>query len=194
MTPNELTTWLHGPLAEQLVLTLAHFLWQGSLVAGAVLLGSLIAGSSTRRRYAISVIGLVTLLLSPLATFFLLAPEAAPTATTSLPPAPTTGKFLEFNAVAPAYEDDLAHSESRGLLSQLSPWIFAAWMLGVAVFSTRLLLGIVSISWLKNSGESRPLAARGIPPKSQVSCSATRPGCSARNFGFARRRCAFRDR
>ena len=153
MTPNELTTWLHGPLAERLVLTLAHFLWQGSLVAGAVLLGSLIAGSSTRRRYAISVIGLVALLLSPLATFFLLAPEAAPTATTSLPPAPTTGKFLEFNAVAPAYEDDLAHSESRGLLSQLSPWIFAAWMLGVAVFSTRLLLGIVSIGWLKNSGE-----------------------------------------
>ena len=156
MTPTTLTEWLHTPLAERLVLTLAHFLWQGSVVALAVLLIGSLCGKDIRHRYAVSVCGLFALVLCPLVTFAVLGSDGQTVAVTpggvdvamydGLPgPSNELGATVDGGPGRPSYES--------GVLSTVSPWVFAAWLLGVMILSARLLLGFVSAGWLKNRGE-----------------------------------------
>jgi beta-lactamase regulating signal transducer with metallopeptidase domain len=168
----------------RLVLVLAHFLWQGALIAA--LLAGIVAIARvrlTRVRYAASLLSLVLMAACPVITWCWLPeiveqPNAASNAPVSNVPvlspagdgdAPTVVPSLRRrdaasdNAILPTLE--LAEGESGLPTPAVSsnelalnpvlppappawwqpavPWIVAAWLIGVAVFSLRLLIGTV---------------------------------------------------
>jgi beta-lactamase regulating signal transducer with metallopeptidase domain len=99
--------------------TLVHFLWQGTLIAAllAAVRGAAGRRLTPRTRYAMACLALGLMAVAPLATF-LASGSADPPA---LP--------------APAWRVSGAEWE------QVLPWLVAAWLCGVAVFSVRLMGG-----------------------------------------------------
>jgi beta-lactamase regulating signal transducer with metallopeptidase domain len=111
--------------------TLLHFLWQGTAIAAlAAVLMTLCRRASAR--YALTVVALVLMLATPIATFFFLVSSDTASASTTIPIAETH----------PAAINNLATKFSSGF-SRVSPsldtqpWLVEAWLLGVAFFSLR---------------------------------------------------------
>jgi len=163
MTPQLLTDLLHSPWAERVVVTLVHFLWQGSVVAFAVLLAALWWGKDVRRRYTISVCGLAALATFPFVTFAFVSGgrlwDEGSERIAELENATFQPSYVGVGTPSNGWNAALAEeamgtsSEQGDFLSAAVPWVMSAWLAGVAVLSTRLLLGIVSLAWLKRTGE-----------------------------------------
>ncbi len=124
-------SWLDHTLVELIGLTLLHFLWQGALI-GALYAASLplTQAAEARSRYAIAVVTLAVLALSPLLTlaFLSMTTTASVSAAAALEP------------LQPAMHITAVTDAQSGAGSLLF-WVVTAWSIGVAVLSLRLVLG-----------------------------------------------------
>src|ERR1700693_1997791 len=89
MTP--LQWWVHTPLAQAVSLALAHFLWEGVLIA-VILAAALCVAGSSRARYGSACVAMLLMLASFGATLVRLMPKPmdlakAPLVSISAPPA-----------------------------------------------------------------------------------------------------------
>src|SRR5580692_2281019 len=87
MTPLEL--WVHTPLAQAVSLALAHFLWEGVLIA-VILAAALCVARSSRARYGTACVAMLLMLISFGATLVRLMPKSmdldkAPRASIAVP-------------------------------------------------------------------------------------------------------------
>jgi len=114
---SALESVLRQPVTLRLGWTLAHFLWQGTLIAAAYAAARGIGGRflSARGRYAMACAALAAMMAAPPATFMLASFAAAAPAGWAL----TAG---------PAWERAL-------------PWLVVIWVAGVTFFSVRLIRG-----------------------------------------------------
>jgi beta-lactamase regulating signal transducer with metallopeptidase domain len=147
---NELITYLSGPAAGALVMTLVHTLWQGCIIAA--LLWALLRMISTQkesRRYAVSLGALIMLVLCGFLTFSVLrytpsAPhQSEPVATTGQPPAQSI-------TTTPQAANPIQHTIP---VSPRISWIFyglCLWVCGVLCMIIRLGILLADQSRLKH--------------------------------------------
>ncbi len=168
-------------LSLRLGLVLLHFLWQGFVLAGVVLVGIRLSRLQPGRpRYAAYLVALAMIAACPVATFFWIAQPAAPrvapvnvASTThdyghSLPPSEVEMESLPHVAFSPAPAptpspvpitlamrlSDLMDTV-RTCARLGAPYLSTIWLAGVVVLSLRLLMGA---AWLWR------LRRRGIQP------------------------------
>ena len=132
---SALESVLRQPVTLRLGWTLAHFLWQGTLIAAAYAAARGIGGRflSARGRYAIACAALAAMMAAPPTTFMLASFVAAAPAGWAL----TAG---------PAWERAL-------------PWLVVIWVAGVTFFSVRLISG-----W-RVALRLRRVAVAAVPPE-----------------------------
>jgi GWxTD domain-containing protein len=141
MTPLQL--WVHTPLAQSVSLALAHFLWEGVLIA-VILAAVLCVARSSRARYGSACLAMLLMLASFGATLVRLMPEPmdlskAPRLSIPAPPATLP--------MAPGK----APSEPSSL-AVLLPWITPFWAAGVLFFHLRSLGGWIAARRLRLAG------------------------------------------
>ena len=134
-----------SPILARLAWTLIHSVWQGALVALLLLIALGFAyRAAARVRYGLGLTALAALVALPVATFMLLGEPATPT---------LTGGATE-TLLAPIVVG--ASAPASGM-----PWIgplVGAWLLGVALFSLRLLGSMLQIErWRRH--DARPAEA-----------------------------------
>ncbi len=135
------TEWFALPTSRVITLTLLHFIWQGFAIAF-LLLFVVEACRVTRAsaRYACSLVALICLALTPVATLILLTISHAGN---------SGAVFTRFDLAsrpAPAAAAFWAY-----WLETAEPFLLAAWFGGVVLFGCRLLSGAVGVSRLRQS-------------------------------------------
>jgi len=153
-----------GPLAQAIGWALLHLLWQGALVAGLLAAAlALLSGRSANLRYALSCAALV-----------LIVGLGVVTAVRSYAPDPVAARvalaLVARTPIAPAPPSapDLAQQFARAANRAL-PALVTLWILGVALFSLRLLR-----EWLG----ARRLVARSAPAADAMQDAARRLGAA----------------
>jgi beta-lactamase regulating signal transducer with metallopeptidase domain len=153
---------------QALGLSLLHFLWQGTAVAAALAAAdALVSRRSSTVRYALAVSALAVMAVLPLFTFARLmgmpggevAPAGTPSLLVALEPA---GAFA-----VPGPEGTSVLGRS---LAATLPTLVAAWALGVALLSARVVGGWTVAQRLARSG--RPTAATGLAEALARLCAA----------------------
>lgn len=141
------------PWVERLGWTLAHFLWQGIVIA--------IAYATARRmvrrpqgRYVLACVTLGVLLAAPVVTFSVLTPDKAAAANPYVGQVPASSGAAAATANSAAATTVITHYVRR---ETLMPWIVALWFAGVAVFWIRLAGG-----WL-TTARMRRVSIRPAP-------------------------------
>jgi GWxTD domain-containing protein len=144
MTP--LQWWVHTPLAQAVSLALAHFLWEGVLIA-VILAAALCVARSSRARYGSACVAMPLMLASFGATLVRLMPKPMDLAKAPLVsiPAPSAGLPM-VPEKAPATPPSLA---------ALLPWIAPLWGAGVLFFHLRSLGGWIAARRLRLAGVCR---------------------------------------
>jgi beta-lactamase regulating signal transducer with metallopeptidase domain len=159
--------WLVHPAAQCLTLALAHFLWQGALLAAlANLLLRRMAQSSPTARYLLCLVTLILMICCPLATYLSLdaaampldRPQMArggweqPSVANVLSTAPET-----YRSVAPAISEPpttAAESSWRATtFSALQPAILIVYLTGVLLLTIRCCCGYLGTLWLRSAVE-----------------------------------------
>ncbi|HEY4274485.1 MAG TPA: M56 family metallopeptidase, partial [Rhizomicrobium sp.] len=157
-----LTSWLSADILHALGWALIHSLWQG---AGLAALAALAMAPFRRPsiRYLIAIAALAAMLAAPVATFLIAVAPGAPLHT--LLPA-TALEIAAVPAAAPLPGAMTAHIEhifapatAHGLASgtlalNILPWLVAAWLCGVIVFSLRFAGGLLLLE-RKRRGKSQ---------------------------------------
>ena len=174
---------LSHPFCQRLTLTLAHFLWQGLLVAA--VLGAVFSIVRPRRphsRYVLSLAALGLMAACPIVTFSILAAVKE----VQLPP--RLADVAAFNDATPARQvamhesgtsasrsdnratdhkgrpngQESSHLYGRGVAESLSalvtaaqPQLLSVWLTGVLISGVRLSGGCVTLFWLR--GQRQPL-------------------------------------
>src|SRR5271155_5136145 len=133
MTPLE--WWVHTPLAKSVSLALAHFLWEGVLIA-VILAAALCVARSSRARYGVGCAAMLLMLASFGATLVRLMPDPrdwanAPRVSIPAPP-----------AALPMVPEKAPSKPSS--LAALLPWIAPFWAAGVLFFHLRSLGGWIA--------------------------------------------------
>jgi beta-lactamase regulating signal transducer with metallopeptidase domain len=170
-----------GPeLMERLGWTLVHFLWQGTLIG--LLTASLLASLHAARaqtRYLVACGGLLAMVVAPIATFLLLAPQqptALATHAARLIDTATdvdlvgragslraTGAGVASDAPGRTQEDGSArvsikprasaagvmYQQARATIEGLLPWLVQAWAIGICALSLRLAGGLALVARLR---------------------------------------------
>ncbi|UZR95349.1 M56 family metallopeptidase [Chondrinema litorale] len=134
--------------------TILHALWQGTLVALALAVCMFfLTKSSAQIRYFISVSALATMLIISLITFYSVLPDK---------PINEISNQSEFEIDAPhePVNQNYIYIEKTDIISQISyfvdyfnqhlPVIVTVWLLGVCIFSLKLLGGLAYIQRMKN--------------------------------------------
>ena len=141
-----LTEWISPVTLRTLALSLLHFLWQGvALAALAYLILSQCRSASTR--YALAVVAMVVMLLSPVCTFFVIRSQPNTAAPLS--------SFVEIQRDAKHRSVALAKTAAHRALPQRQsstlPLVFLveAWFAGVVLLSLRSIGGFVFIERLR---------------------------------------------
>jgi beta-lactamase regulating signal transducer with metallopeptidase domain len=140
-----LTEWISLVTLRQLALSLLHFLWQGvALAALACVAMALCRSASTR--YAVAVAALVAMLLSPVATYFVLRPQQtdilqAASAVETRPVMIRTAGVFDKSTTHPCPQPDTAPFSLLLLVE--------AWFAGVVFLSLRSVGGIFVIERLR---------------------------------------------
>lgn len=141
-------------LAGDLALTLLHFLWQGTLIAGAVwLVLHLAHRARPTTRYGIVLLGGALCGLAPIVTLILLRQEVtAGVPTSQVIIDPVTARIIAANADAIALR-----TEDAVPLPAWQLGLLGCWSLGVLLMAVRLLIGGVSVLRLRRqSGPVTP--------------------------------------
>jgi beta-lactamase regulating signal transducer with metallopeptidase domain len=154
---------------QALGLSLLHFLWQGAAVAAALAVAdALVSRRSSTLRYALAVSALAVMAALPLFTFVRLmgmpGADFAPATTSS--PLLGLGAAGAFAAPGPEGTSTLGWS-----LAGMLPTLVAAWGLGVALLSARVIGGWTVAQRLARSG--RPTAG-GLEDALARLCAAMR--------------------
>jgi len=141
---NEITAWVHRPLANALGWALLHFVWEGAALA-AVLATVLfvIRPASARVRY-----GVACLLLAAMPIAFGVTLAASLSAHPVRAAAPV-------QLAAPPGFDSVADSGTAPVplrLRNVLPWLAPLWILGVAIFYARGLAGWLAVRRLRRRG------------------------------------------
>jgi len=159
--------FLSQPVFQRLALTLLHFLWQGAAVAVVLGIGLWrLDRGRPRARYAACMVALAAIVALPVVTFLLVQPAERPAAGDidldsvqptsdsrigSVPhhdvrPAPT-GDVVERPAIESVNPPDSRRETQSPIpfVSEATPYLVSAWMLGVLVFGLRLLCGFVGM-------------------------------------------------
>ncbi len=124
---------------ETLAWTLIHFVWQAPILAGLLaLVLAMLDNRTTKLRYALACATLLFLSIVPLLTYARIA--ASPSTTPA-----TVEHWVDLlpsgNIESPV--------NSTSLLLEWVPWF---WMIGVSLFSLRLVAGAIAIHRLKSGG------------------------------------------
>jgi len=131
---------------------LVDFVWQGTLVALALLLGLHTLGRrSAQVRYALSSVALVALIALPIVT--------TATRYRIVEPGHSAGFTAARFSVVPIPEDERVMDVNvrRGaapVLTRLAPWVLPLWSIGVLLLSLRLVAGGVHVRALRRSARS----------------------------------------
>ena len=152
---SDFSELLHAPTVNRLGWTLVHFLWQGTVIAGLfAVVQYFFRTSSPNFRYWSGCVALLAMLIVPLATFVKLGngPGTSNYASTMVVGTPMV------EGEAPLQERVLIHElptqaavapeRKRNLIGQ----IVFVWVIGVAAFSIRLLVGGIGVFRLRQSG------------------------------------------
>jgi beta-lactamase regulating signal transducer with metallopeptidase domain len=146
-----ITTLLSPDFMQRLAGSLLHFVWQGAIIAmvTAILLRTL-ANRPAQWRYSVSVGALFLMLAAPLLTFMFYTQTGL-----------ATSWLLQFIS-----EGIMATSQAAASATATSSWtqsIVVAWMIGVLIFSMRLIAGWRMSRSLVGSG------SRAVPSEIQES-------------------------
>lgn len=141
---------LSHPVWQLLAAVLLHFVWQGAVV-GVVLALTLLVTKRSNWRYALSLIALVIMALSPAMTFYVCSDlsrgeSAEPARQASV--ASATGVTVDESGLST-------------LLAGGAFYLVAAWLLGVTLLSLRLVAGYLAVRRLRRS--ARWIAASALP-------------------------------
>jgi beta-lactamase regulating signal transducer with metallopeptidase domain len=153
-------------IVENVAWTLLHFVWQGVLIAATlaatIRLGR-VRGSAVR--YHLSVLALVAMCAAPVITLTIFVS----TSRTSPPHSPSANwpdkldvrsldalPFEQFSMVIPVASDLSLHAERPSYWSMTKYWIVFAWVTGVTLFGTRLLLGWIGVMRLRRKTVTAP--------------------------------------
>src|SRR5437870_9976320 len=131
--------WLAQPTSRLISLTLLHFIWQGFFVAA--LLWLFVETCRIRRttsRYACSLAALVAMTLLPLATLCSLFMNYS----RGVNRWPIPSELVSPPRIAAA-------SWPSAWIEVTEPYLLAIWLLGVALFGGRLLMGALGIARLR---------------------------------------------
>jgi beta-lactamase regulating signal transducer with metallopeptidase domain len=124
---------------------LMHFLWQGALVGLAAWIAlSLLERAKASTRYAVALGALLLMAALPFATAFWLAGDAPPPARAAVSAAPVVVPHAE-----PGNGGTVA---TRTFGDSLLPWVFDAWLAGVAALSLIHLGGFRRVRHLSRQG------------------------------------------
>jgi bla regulator protein blaR1 len=133
--------WLSQPTCRLLTLTLLHFVWQAiGIVALLILIVELCGVQRSASRYACSLAALLAVGIAPLATFAFFLFSRSPhqlNAALSL-------DFIESQPV-------MSGTSWIRWIETAQPYLLAAWLIGIALFGSRLLTGIVGIARLRRA-------------------------------------------
>jgi len=138
-----LTDWVSPAVLRTLALSLLHFLWQGAALA-ALAYVVLAFCRTASARYAIAVAAMVAMLLSPVATFFVIRAQgnASVPATAQILPPEKHPAFL------PAKTSSLPPLQRESSALPLM-FLVEAWFAGVVLLSLRSIGGFVQIERLR---------------------------------------------
>jgi beta-lactamase regulating signal transducer with metallopeptidase domain len=135
MTPIE---WLSHPICRLITAVLLHSVWQGLIVALALLLMvALFRIRSSSARYAASLAALIVMIACPLTTAAWLGLNE---------PANAAKGALDLRVVGVA-----GHLSPLARLDALQPYILAAWFAGVSLVGSRLVAGSLGV-WRLQQG------------------------------------------
>jgi uncharacterized protein involved in exopolysaccharide biosynthesis/beta-lactamase regulating signal transducer with metallopeptidase domain len=142
---NAIWAFVHHPFADRLGWIILHSLWQGALIgAGFGLLRLALRNQSAQARYLAGCVCLVLMLGTPLLTLFMSpGPMRESNADFSAVFMASSSLAAESPALPPTASDEnlllWAVQSAANFFGQIAPWLTAAWLLGVAFYSCRLL-------------------------------------------------------
>lgn len=155
--------WSGQPIIEVMGWTLLHFIWQGTAV-GALLWATLASLGRHRAvpRYALSCLALLVMAALPIATGFILMRETRTLISASFTAISTANHSQAYSVASPR----LQVPGPRRTLSTTStfqtrfrpvlPTLVAAWLLGVSIFLTRLVIGWIHLHAMTKRVSSPP--------------------------------------
>lgn len=149
---NPVQTLFHLPWIARLGWTLLHFLWQGSLIAALLALVRARWGARTAAplRYAAACAALAAMGIAPLVTFVVLSNADAPSSAATVAAAAAQGAGMTWPvAASPSWAN---------VWERVSPWLGAAWVVGVMLCLLRLAGGWLLTARLRTA-RSRPAPA-----------------------------------
>ena len=140
---------------EALANTLLHFLWQGGLVA-LVVAGAFryLASRPPRQRYVVGLMGLLAMVVFPLATLVKLSPPL-PTRSAFVMPLDRVAEVSDYHGPSSPAVRAMPPARSAPIMPDTINethygWVVAAWSVGVFLSSVRLLVGHIAFrrwSW-----------------------------------------------
>ena len=149
---------LHSPLVQNLGWALLHFVWQGALIGCVTaLLLALLRNARPQTRYAVACASLLLCLLLPLARLMLVDGSMASVLPAMSPASAGLGSLapgaagLPVATAGPAGSDD---TTAPAAWAAIVPWLVPLWMLGLGLFSARMLLGLL---WLRRLHRQAPV-------------------------------------
>jgi len=140
-----LTDWISPNVLRTLAMSLLHFLWQGAALA-AVAYVTLSVCRSASTRYAVAVAVMVAMLLSPVATFFVLRSQADAAVQSALTVKTQSSADQRLFVPTKAGSHASAQSEPSALPLML---LVEAWFAGVILLSLRSIGGFIQIERLR---------------------------------------------
>lgn len=147
---------IESPLATAFGLALFHFLWQGALVHGALVLTlRLVPAASSQLRYALACGALLAMVALPLGTtWWLLSRPLDLTLVSQAAAHVGAASTEELAAIVAAARSGFVYRAGE-LLAPVAYWLLAVWVVGGALFGVRLLGGLVIVRRLGTTGLRR---------------------------------------
>jgi len=150
---SHLAVWIHTPIAQALGWTLAHFIWEGALLAAILMaLLRLFRAAPARRRYALACLILAAMpvaFAATLAVTWSLQPAPIAVVVHWAPPA-AAPMSAAVPAPAPAPRSWMADVFDR------LAWLVPVWLVGVAFFYVRGVVGWAAVQRLRRRGVCAP--------------------------------------
>jgi beta-lactamase regulating signal transducer with metallopeptidase domain len=183
-----------SPMIENLGWTLVHSVWQIAFIAFVLLLlMRILTNFSPNLRYAVSVFAIIFAFVLPVITFYQLNAESLgdvfldryKTEYSARHRSSVAGR-IEKDSVIPQSGIDTVSTENSGIFAQIAGWggsvashfptilpfAVATWLLGIALYSLRLLGGIWRLHEYKTREVSPP--ERGVLERFDVICKKLR--------------------
>ena len=154
MIPTSLRS--HEPFLTAFAWSLLHFLWQGSILTGALALCLKISGKdSANRRYVLCSAALAGMILCPILTFTCLQFQArimVSAGAMDIPP--VVGSFVRFHREGSRGSQPILSWLVPAANQHLRP-ILALWSVGALALFGRIFLGLIEATRMKHRSTSR---------------------------------------